>query len=615
MMSDLFPSLCGHGPIAIDCETRDEEIKKRGPGYHRPNCYIVGVAVATKHHRHYYPVAHEDGENLDRKKVFGWLQAQCKDAKQEKVFANSLYDLGFLAKAGVSVQGPIRDVQVAEPLIDENQLSYGLDRTLKRYGYEGKNEEAMLNWIKAKFGKKNPKNNIWRAPPEIVAPYALGDVVPLLDLYAEQKVELEKQNLWHLFEMETRLLPMLLAMRMRGVRVDLKKAEQLRDKFVKDKVKIERAARRLAGRDVQIWAAASIGEAFDALGLEYPRTPKTAAPSFTKSFLKDCPHGIAKLIVEARRLDKMISVFLEGAILESHVKGRVYTQFHSMKSDEGGTVTGRFSSSGPNLQQIPVRTADGKLIRSMFIPDAGKKWWKTDFSQIEFRLLAHDAACAGLPGAAAVVEQFKTDPNTDYHRVIAEMAAISRDEAKTINFGLAYGEGAEKLARALGLSLAGGEAFLKSYHRLVPFMRPLSGLFMSQANRRGWIETLMHRRRRFETWELTKWVKGKKESIFSQTHRAGWKRAFTYAALNARVQGSAADVMKTSMIKVWDSGVIDVIGVPSLTVHDELDGSYPDTRIGRAALKEMKHIQETCVKLLLPLKVDLKMGINWGALE
>jgi DNA polymerase I-like protein with 3'-5' exonuclease and polymerase domains len=614
-MTDLFPSLRGHGPIAIDLETRDEELKKRGPGYHRPNCYIVGVAVATAHHRHYYPVAHESGENLDRGKVFKWLQAQLHDTKQEKVFANSLYDLGFLAKADVHVWGPIRDVQVAEPLLDENQLSYSLDRTLKRYGYEGKNDEQMEDWIKAKFGKKNPKNNIWRAPVDIVAPYAIGDVVPLLSLYADQKKKLEEQNLWRLFEMESRLLPMLLAMRMRGVRVDLKKAERLRDKFIRDKLEVEQKARRLAGRDVQIWAAASIGEAFDALGLEYPRTPKTNAPSFTKGFLKDCPHGIAQLIVEARRLDKMVNAFLEGAILNSHVKGRVYTQFHSMKGDGGGTVTGRFSSSGPNLQQIPIRTADGKLIRSMFIPDAGKRWFKSDFSQIEFRLLAHDAACAGLPGAAAVVEQFKTDPSTDYHRVIAEMAGISRDEAKTINFGLAYGEGAEKLARALGLSLAGGEAFLKSYHRLVPFMRPLSGFFMAQANRRGWIETLMRRRRRFDTWELTKWVKGKKESIFSPVRRPGWRRAFTYAALNARVQGSAADVMKTAMINVWDSGVINAIGVPQLTVHDELDGSYPDTKIGREALVEMKRIQENCVKLLLPLKVDLKTGNNWGELE
>jgi len=612
---DLFPSLLGHGPIALDCETRDPELRQRGPGYHRPDCYIVGVAVATQHYRHYYPIAHEAGNNMDKSRVLGWLKDQLSNDKQEKVFANSLYDLGFLAKVGVEVAGPIRDVQVAEPLLDENQLSYSLDRILKKHGYDGKADEELDDWLVAKFGKKNPKNNIWRAPPEIVAPYAVGDAAPLLDVYADQRAELERQNLWKLFELESCLLPMLLAMRMRGVRVDLARAEQLRSKFIKQKEQIEAEVRRLVGRDVEIWAAKSIGAAFDALDLPYPLTPKTRTPSFTKTFLKDCPHRVAQLIVEARRLDKMVGTFLEGSILEQHVRGRVYTQFHSMKSDDGGTVTGRFSSSGPNLQFIPVRTDDGKLIRSMFLPDEGQRWWKTDFSQIEFRLLAHDAACARLTGATMVVEQFRGNDDTDYHEVVAEMAGVSRSQAKTINFGLAYGEGKDKLAAQLGLSTDAASDLIAKYHRKVPFMRPLADLFMRKAANQGWIETLMHRRRRFDTWELTKWVGGERVVVYGKEQRTGWRRAFTHKALNARIQGSAADVMKKAMVDVWESGVTKVLGVPQLTVHDELDGSYPNTNAGRKALRDMQDIQENCVKLLLKLRVDLSIGTSWGDMK
>jgi DNA polymerase I-like protein with 3'-5' exonuclease and polymerase domains len=611
----MFPTL--RGPIALDCETRDPDLRRLGPGYHRPDCYICGVAVATESFRHYYPIAHETGPNLDKAKVLSWLKRQLSGS-QPKIFANALYDLAFLAKAGVEVRGPIYDIQVAEPLLNENRFTYSLEAIAKSYGLEGKVDDELDAWLISKFGKRNPKNNIWRAPPDVVAPYAIGDVDLPMRIFEKQRPLLEKENLWSLFDLESRLLPMLLDMRMRGVRVDLDRAEEALKRFRRALAVTQAKIDRVAGRPVQIWAAKSIGAAFDELGLEYQLTPKTQAPSFSKLFLTESTHPIAALILEARRLDKLCGTFLEGTILNAHVDGRVYTQFHPLKSDDGGTVTGRLSSTGPNLQFIPVRTDDGKMIRGLFIPEPGCLWYKFDFSQIEFRLLVHDATCAGLPGAAKVCQQFIDDPDTDYHEVVSKMAGISRQFAKTINFGLAYGEGIVKLCAQLNLTKEKGEEFLRQYHAKVPFMRPLMNLMMNQASRQGEVKTLMHRKRRFEMWVKDKWNRetGKVEPIYTPHAIPGSKRAFCHKALNARVQGSAADVLKKAMVDVYESGVLKELGgVPSLTVHDELDGSVPRGRVASQALDHMHRTLEGCVELKLPLKVDLGVGPNWGDLS
>jgi DNA polymerase-1 len=343
--------------------------------------------------------------------------------------------------------------------------------------------------------------------------------------------------------------------------------------------------------------------------VDYPRTPKTKAPSFTKEWLAACPHPVAKAIHEIRHLDKLRETFIKGAILDHHYKGRIHASFNQLRSDASGTVSGRFSSSQPNLQQIPLRTKEGELVRTLFLPDPGHDFGTTDFSQIEFRLLAATAAEQGLRGAQTFIDAYNNDPKTDFHAVVAEMTGLPRLQAKTITFAIAYGAGAAKIATQLGLDLAAGTKVLNDYHRRAPFMRPLTNLWMEEADRAGQIKTILGRVRRFPLWETTN---GRGERFYSRKRTMGANRAFTYRALNAYIQGSAADILKQAMALIWESGVCAVLGAPHLTVHDELDVSVPKTKAGKEAFKEMVHIMETAVEMSIPLVVDSGLGKNWG---
>ena len=607
--AEHFPSLAGQGAIAIDCETFDPDLKTLGPGPHRDG-FIAGIAVGTEAgYRNYYPIAHETGPNLQKDVVLSWLSRELR-SDVPKIGANLIYDLAFLSTANVDVRGPFYDVQIAEPLLDENRPTYSLSSLAEKYLGEAKAEQTLGDWMVEHFGQKD-KGHIWRAPPDIVAPYAAGDVDLPLRIFARQQIELKKRGrLWGLFLMESKLIPMLLAMRQRGVRVDLEKAEQLYQKLTEQQAEAVAAIKHQSGIEIAPWNARSLAKVFDHLGLQYPRTEKTKAPSFTKGWLEHHQHPVADLIRRVRHLDKLREAFIKG-ILEKHVDGRIFTQFNQLRSDSNGTVSGRLSSSKPNLQQIPVRSVEGKLIRSIFIPEEGQRWFKNDWSQIEYRLIVNDAASLKLPGAQAVVDKYNSDQNADFHQIVADMTGLDRYAAKTVNFGLAYGEGVAKLCASLGLSKENGETLLSEYHRRAPFIKQLANGCMSIAARTGQIETLLGRVRQFNMWEIRHGDK----LLYFRERRPGSRRAFTHAALNARIQGSAADIMKLAMVKIWESGICDVLGAPHLTVHDELDGSYHDDKAGREALRELKHLMESCVKLMVPLRVDGGTGPNWGSCE
>jgi DNA polymerase I-like protein with 3'-5' exonuclease and polymerase domains len=611
-MNTLPASLRGQGAIGIDLETSDPDLKTRGPGPHRGG-YICGVAIGTEAgFRAYLPVAHGIGPNLDKRKVFSWLGKQLK-LPVPKIGARLVYDLGFLIHEGVPFVGPFYDIQVAEPLLDENQFVFSLDRISEQYLGEKKKGDDLDAYLIQHFGKKNPRNNIARAPATIVGPYACGDVDLPLRIFPKQKKELERQGLWDLFLMESKLTELLARMHLRGVRVDLEATEQLDRDYLKEHNSLIKQIKRQTGIEVSVWAAASVAQVFDHLGLDYPLTPKTQKPSFTATSLDEVDHPIAAKVRRIRWLDKMRGTFLRGCILEGHHEGRVHSQFNQLKSDQGGTVTGRFSSSLPNMQFIPTRTEESKKVRSAFLPDADHLWLKTDYSQVEYRLIAHDAFCAGLKGADKVVRQYTDDPSTDFHKVIAIMTGIDRPFAKTINFGLAYGEGVAKLATQLGLTISKAEVLLKKYHDQAPFIRPLSQLLSNMAGTDGEIRTLLQRKRRFNMW-IKNQPNGAAPLILPHKF-PGSSRAFLHKSLNARIQGSAADIMKKSMVEVAESGVFDVTGVPHLTVHDELDFSIPRGKAGREAAREIRNIMQNCVSLSVPLKVDTSVGKDWGQVE
>lgn len=609
VMPTNYPSLQGQGYISIDCETYDPDLSTLGPGYNRDG-RIVGVAVGTQAgFRGYYPVDHAIGGNLPRAVVMAWLARELA-TPIPKVGANLLYDLGYLEAAGVRVAGPFYDVQVAEPLLDETRLSYALEVLARYYLGEGKKDSVMSRWLAQAFGpaEKQIKGNIWRAPASLVGPYAEGDVDLPLRIFEQQETELHALGLWDLFVLESKLIPMLLAMRQRGVCVDIGRAEELYAVLERRQGEAMEQLRGRVGFDIDIWAAESIAKMFDEIGIAYPRTEKTQAPSFRKGWLESCPDPAARLLVDARRMDKFKGTFVKGYILDGSQNGRIHCQFHQLRGDEGGTVSGRLSSSTPNMQNLPIRDPElGPLIRSIFVAEQEQRWWKFDWSQIEFRLAVHYAGLMKLRGIQAVIDQYHQDDTTDYHQVVAAMTGLPRSQAKSINFGLIYGMGVPTLCYQLGVERDEGERLLWQYHDQVPFVKPLYQEASSRAYNKGQIITIEGRRRRFNVWERH----GQYHNGEQPDHT--WQRAFTHKALNSLLQGSAADIMKKGMVQIWESGVCDVLGAPHLTVHDELDGSVVPDKQGLEALQHVKRIMETCVELLIPLKADGgQLGANWN---
>lgn len=615
-----FPDLSGQGAIAIDTETNDPQLRSRGPGFVRGDAKVVGVAVGTEAgFRKYYPVGHEIGPNLPREQVFNWLRPQLATSVP-KVGANIRYDVEALASEGIKISGDLYDVQNAEPLLDENKLTYSLDSLAREHLGETKVSDVIDKWLAAAFGRKHIKENIWRAPSAIAGPYAEGDVDLPLRIFAKQRKLLEADKLWDVFMLETRLIPLLNAMRWRGVRVDVDRADELRATLATRQAELLAEIGRQSGVTPELWANDSLAKVFDAVGVPYPRTEKKNAPSFQKEWLTHHPHPIAKLIKEARELDKLRSTFVESYILNGHVNGKIHCMFNQLRSDDAGTVSGRFSSQYPNLQNIPVRSDEGKLLRTMFIPEEGQLWWKRDWSQIEYRLIAHYAARLKLRGASEVVDRYRNDPDVDYHQAIADMTGLPRASAKNLNFGLAYGQGIDLLCYNLGVDRAEGERIIKEYHRRAPFVRPLMNRCSRHVEAEGRIRTFGGRLRHFDVWEkeVRDEKTGKTITKFYDHPEPGTRRAFMHKTLNGLIQGSAADIMKLAMVRGWEAGVFepDALGAPHLTVHDELDGSLDSGNKRHVeALREVDHIMEHCVELLVPLRADGSEGANWGSLK
>jgi len=286
--------------------------------------------------------------------------------------------------------------------------------------------------------------------------------------------------------------------------------------------------------------------------------------------------------------------------------------------DDSGSVA-RFSSSNPNLQNIPSRDKElKKLIRSLFIPEQGQRWRRYDWSQIEFRLITHYGR-----GRAAVLARarYNDDPNTDYHNMVMEMTGLERIPAKTINFGVAYGMYEVTLAEQLGTSIEAARVFLALYDKKVPWVKDLFNYAKRVASSRGYVKTLLGRRGRFPMWEAKDWdtrcIDGKVSFNYAldQYGKEHMRRAETKNGLSRVIQGGAADIMKKAMVDIYHSGVLDIVGPPHLTVHDELGFSDEQTKESEEAFSEIKHIMETCVKLKVPLIAECEVGPNWGELK
>lgn len=606
-----YRSFIGRERIGFDIETFDPDLDSKGPGAHRADGKVVGFAVAYDvDDATYYPTEHTNTERCvrDPEKFYSQLREDAAAYEGEIVGANLQYDLDWLWKRH-NIRFPnakIRDVQTAEPLLDENRLQYGLDVLSRDYGVGQKEGITLLDI----YGKDYIKR-MHDVDPGNAATYAEMDTILPLRLIDKQKVDLEAQGLTDLFFMESRLTPLLLQMRQVGVPVNTDRASEAYDMT---RAKAKDAAEKLreeCGFSVDVWSGPSIQRAFDKRGLDYPRTAKGAA-SFRKEWLANHPDPMAQLIVEQRTYEKIGGTFLKSYIIEGsaeNVDGRLHCMFNQLKSDSSGTVSGRFSSSNPNLQNIPARHPElGPLCRSIFIPEEGMLWGSADWSQIEYRFLVHYAASVKSIDASAAVKMYQEDPTTDFHEIAAQITGVPRKVAKNINFGVVYGMGGELMAAQLGLPLNEAEAILNEFHERFPFLRAIYNTASARARKNHYISTILHRRRRFNLWE----AKGKIYTSREAAEEAGGfaRVAFTHKALNALLQGSAADLMKLAMVQMYEDGLFNVL-VPHLTVHDEMNVSAPDTKEGREAFKEMTHIMETALTLKIPVLADAKLASNW----
>jgi len=605
MAPEVFPDLSAAEAIAIDLETCDPGMKTSGPGWPTKNGYIVGFALAVDGWKGYFPIRHEGGGNLDEKRVRTFVQTVL-DLPCDKIFFNAAYDVGWLKAEGFRINGRIIDAMIAAALIDENRFSYSLNALGFDYLQETKSEQGLRDAAK-EFGV-DPKGELYKLPAMYVGEYAEQDAMLTLKLWQYFKIEIIKQELTDIFALESELCPHLIDMTLRGVRFDKAKAETTHEQFRLREQEALAQIKSLSGFSIDIWAAASIAKAFDKLGIEYPKTEK-GAPSFTKSFLAYHGHPIAKAIVDAREYNKANGTFIEALLNYARYDGRIHGHINQLRSDEGGTVSGRLSMANPNLQQIPARHWEiGPAIRKLFIPEEGQIWASLDFSQQEPRLAVHYAKILKLEGSDKAAQAYITDPDTDFHQTVADMAGIGRKQAKTIGLGLLYGMGKAKMAGELDLSNEEAGELITKFHDLVPFMKGLVTAVQQRVDHpasNGSIRTLLGRRCRFNLWEPVEFGLHKplprEQAVLEYGPRL--KRAYTYKGLNRLIQGSAADQTKKSMLACVAAGKL-----PLLQVHDELCLSVESVEEAQKYAQAMMD----CVKLEVPSKIDVETGPSWG---
>ena len=606
-----FKDLSGAREIAIDLETRDDGIAQGlGAGWALKKGNIIGFAVAVEGWQGYFPFGHFGGGNMIPDQVKAYIKQVC-ELPCPKIFHNAQYDVGWLLSEGYTINGPIIDTMIAAALVDENRFSYSLNALSVDYLGEIK-AETDLKEAAAAHGV-DAKRDMWKLPAEHVGYYAEQDARLTLLLWQRFKQEIQQQSLMTVWELESELLPILIKMRQRGVRVEVEQAESLKAEMIQQEKKLLLDIKKLAGIEVDIWKARNIALAFDKLKIDYPRTEKTKEPSFTQNWLFNSSHKIAKLILQARELNKFHNTFLSSIMKYQH-NGRIHGEIQQLRSENGGTVSGRLSMSNPNLQQVPARNKEfGPKIRSLFIPEENCVWGSFDYSQQEPRMTVHYAASVGegYDGANELVQAYK-DKEADFHQEVADLVGIERTQAKTIGLGLMYGMGKNKLANSLGLNVDEANLLINKYNKNVPFVKQLSDRCMKTAQDKGVIRTKRGRKCRFEMWETRDFglhVAEKYENAVAKYGADNIKRAYTYKALNRLIQGSSADQTKQAMIDCYKAGYL-----PSLQIHDELCFNLEKDKIEEQK-KAIKKIMEECLEFKVPFTVDCEIGNSWGNLK
>lgn len=629
---DQWPDFKDIKRIGLDTETRDPNLLSMGPGFCRGESEVVGISLSDGTRKIYLPVAHEDGENHSADQARAYIQsvlANCPNASL--VGTNIRYDIEGLEHFGIDLKGrDLIDISVVGSLIDEEcPQGHSLEALGKRNCGYGKSEDSLREAAIAQ--NLDPKADLWRLDPKYVGEYAEDDAWLPLKVFEQQEKEIEAQDLGQIWNLERQITPILHEMKKQGVPVNVEEAERYNKEFKESEQQMLKDLEVDLGWKCDPGKKAHQIKIFQDLGLDIRYTEK-GNPSINDddfSLFRD-KHKNIELVANYLKMRKMRKDFIVRDILQHNVNGRVHPGWRQLRSrggeNQGGTVSGRLSGANPNLMAIPSRDKFwGPVIRGLYLPEEGKSWFKFDYSQQEYRILVHFACLmAKLPAEIArklgirrgdfrsaleVAKMFHKNPNMDYHQVIADMVGIERTPAKSVNFGVVYGIGDSKLAAQLGVTEEHAQHLLSLIHGKFPFKKAMALFSQEQAELRGYVRTLLHRRRHFNFWESKTFgehgifsTKDEAEDVFG-AHNV--KRAGTRKALNSVIQGSGADTTKKAMVDLYNEGILMPI-----QVHDELDGPFDPRDV--KTIRKVAEIMENAVEMLVPSKVDPDWGPNWG---
>jgi DNA polymerase I-like protein with 3'-5' exonuclease and polymerase domains len=643
--------------IAVDTETRDNGLNSgRGPGWaYGPDGFVAGVSAAWREGGElksiYLPIKHPDTSCIDKGQVARWLEHIYSRQQGRTIFCKSDYDIGW-TNADLKLAPPLNidDIGCQAMMLDENrypekgfETAYGLDAIADWCGVEGKDERGLREaaWDFG-FAGKDVKKNIWRIPARYVAPYAEQDACATLLSYEVMQPKMEADGLLDAYETEMALVPMVHAMRKRGIRLNVDRAEKLRDRL-RDrgnavfKVISDRLGTRV-GMD-EIRSNAWLVRACESQGVSLHMNEDKA--SFGKEWMRADPHWLPRAIAEAKQCHEAADKFVQGFLLDqmqvsANNKGaRIHASINQFRTEDGGTKSHRFSYSGPPLQQMPSRPdpVEGwtlteeiaKEIRMSFEPEEGDLWFAPDYSQQEYRLIVHYASLLDCSKADEAVAKYVNDPNTDFHNLVVEMTGLTRRRAKDVNFAKAYGAGVPKFALMTGMELEEAAQTMGQYDGEMPFVKQLNEKCDKQAQKVGYIRMLDGARSHFDDWEPAYMSNSERQAGWASAklmapcrieearrriadedhpwHGKRLRRSDTRKAMNRLIQGGAARQMKKAMRACWQEGF-----VPMIQMHDELGFSLLKEKDG----KRIGEIMREVVKLRVPMKVDEEYGTTWG---
>lgn len=631
-MLEPLPKINPNQPIAIDLETCDPELKYTGAGYISGVGFVAGVAIACNEGSWYLPINHGEGENYDQNEVVAWLN-EVLSGDNDKIFHNSQYDVGWLTFIGVQMHGKIFDTMLAAPLLNENRYSYQLDSLGKIYCGEGKAEEALRMAVADKFGgmrthktvirlKENKelynykpffeakerisqfydlwpdsvkdrydvvrletdknghtdflvpckrdndiKGLLWACDAADMGTYPIQDVDLTFALYKKFRDLLVKEKLMTVFNMESELVLPLLEMKVNGVRIDVKKAIELDKEYTKEIDDTQKELDKMCERHIDVNIDEDLIYICTRYGLAYGKTPK-GNPCFASDMVPE--HPAFDLVLKLRKYFKARDTYIRGYIFGGTIDGWLHGQYNQLKSDTGGTVTGRLSSSQPNMQNMPNPKKDkiGKDIRGLFLPDTDDELWLSmDYSGQEPKMLVNVVLTYArmmrklstnpaiknqemIPGEFVAERPEFSGRQADFHTAVATIcmkeemdsegieyteedlkarAKAFRGKAKSIGLGVMYGSGAarvaaEMTAKGTPMTVKQAEDIRDQIYKAVPFLSAINGMLMNKAKERGYIKTYLGRRGHFDTWECSCWdEETKKKMVKDGTSNFGFK--------------------------------------------------------------------------------------------